>query len=76
VTSSAILESLRDRKPAPLARAGDLVKRRLDALSDAARRQDNVIPPMLDAARAYATLFEICEALERVYGSYREPIFF
>jgi methylmalonyl-CoA mutase N-terminal domain/subunit len=57
-------------------RAGDVVKRRLDALSEAARRQENVIPPMLDAARAYATLFEIREALERVYGSYREPIFF
>ena len=57
-------------------RAGDLVKRRLDALSEAAGRQDNLIPQMLDAARAYATLFEIREALERVYGSYREPIFF
>ena len=57
-------------------RAGDLVKRRLDALSEAASRQDNLIPQMLDAARAYATLFEIREALERVYGSYREPIFF
>ncbi len=57
-------------------RDGDLVRRRLDALSEAARRQDNLIPPMLDAARAYATLFEIREALERVYGAYREPIFF
>jgi methylmalonyl-CoA mutase N-terminal domain/subunit len=57
-------------------RAGDLVERRLDALSEAAGRQANVIPPMLDAARAAATLFEIREALERVYGSYREPIFF
>ena len=57
-------------------RAGDVVKRKLDALSEAARRKENVIPPMLDAARAYATLFEIREALERVYGSYREPVFF
>jgi len=64
------LRSLRAR------RAGDLVERRLDALSEAARREENVIPPMLDAARAYATLFEIREALERVYGSYREPVFF
>ena len=57
-------------------RGGDLVQRRLDALSEAARRTENVIPAMLDAARAYATLFEIREALERVYGSYREPVFF
>ncbi len=57
-------------------RSADTVRRRLEALSEAARRQDNVIPAMLDAARAYATLFEIREALENVYGSYREPIFF
>jgi len=57
-------------------RDGDLVRRRLDALSEAARKDANVIPAMLDAARAYATLYEIREALEKVYGAYREPIFF
>jgi methylmalonyl-CoA mutase N-terminal domain/subunit len=57
-------------------RDGDLVRRRLDELTEAARRGANVIPAMLDAARAYATLYEIREALECVYGSYREPIFF
>jgi len=57
-------------------RDGDQVRRRLDALTEAARRGSNVIPAMLDASRAYATLYEIREALERVYGSYREPIFF
>ena len=57
-------------------RDGDLVRRRLDALAEAARRDANVMPAMLDAARAYATLYEIREALERVYGAYREPVFF
>ena len=57
-------------------RDGDLVRRRLDALAEAARRGDNLIPAMLVAARAYATLYEIRAALETVYGSYREPIFF
>jgi methylmalonyl-CoA mutase N-terminal domain/subunit len=57
-------------------RDGDLVRRRLDALAEAARSGANVIAPMLDAARAYATLYEIREALENVYGAYREPIFF
>jgi len=57
-------------------RDGGLARRRLDALAEAARRGDNLIPAMLDAARAWATLFEIREALENVYGSYREPIFF
>ena len=35
-----------------------------------------VIGPMLDCARAYCTLYEIRNALERVWGAYREPVFF
>jgi methylmalonyl-CoA mutase N-terminal domain/subunit len=53
-----------------------LVRLRLQALADAAREDRNLIPPMLDCARAYCTLYEIREALERVYGAYREPVFF
>jgi methylmalonyl-CoA mutase N-terminal domain/subunit len=48
----------------------------LTALRAAAARDDNVIPAMLDCARAYCTLFEIRHALEEVYGAYREPVFF
>jgi len=48
----------------------------LTALREAAARDDNVIPAMLDCARAYCTLFEIRHALEEVYGAYREPVFF
>jgi len=53
-----------------------LVEQRLDALRQAAEADRNVIGPMLDCARAYATLFEIRHALERVWGAYREPVFF
>jgi len=53
-----------------------LVDRRLEALRQAAEADQNVIGPMLDCARAYATLFEIRHALERVWGAYREPVFF
>jgi methylmalonyl-CoA mutase N-terminal domain/subunit len=53
-----------------------LVERRLEALRRAAEADHNVIGPMLDCARAYATLFEIRHALERVWGAYREPVFF
>jgi methylmalonyl-CoA mutase, N-terminal domain len=52
------------------------VEASLDALRQAAREQRNVIAPMLDCVREYATLFEIRRALEDVYGAYREPIFF
>ncbi|HKE92566.1 MAG TPA: methylmalonyl-CoA mutase family protein [Gemmatimonadales bacterium] len=57
-------------------RDGELVERRLHALRTAAEQDQNVIGPMLDCARAYCTLFEIRSALERVYGAYREPVFF
>ncbi len=52
------------------------VDRALAELRRAAERDENVIPPMLDCARAYCTLYEIRHALEEVYGVYREPVFF
>ena len=52
------------------------VSARLADLGDAARAGRNVIPAMLDCARAYCTLFEIRHVLEEIWGSYREPIFF
>ncbi len=52
------------------------VGRALAELTRAAEEDRNLIPAMLDCARAYATLFEIRYALERVYGAYKEPVFF
>lgn len=52
-------------------RDGDAVARTLGALEAAARRGDNVVPTTIEAAKAYATLGEICDALRRVYGSYQ-----
>ena len=49
---------------------------RLAALGAAAREDRNVIPAMLDCARVYCTLFEIRHELEKVWGAYREPVFF
>jgi methylmalonyl-CoA mutase N-terminal domain/subunit len=53
-----------------------LVEARLAALGREAAEGRNVIPAMLDCARAYCTLHEIRDVLERIYGSYREPVFF
>ncbi len=36
----------------------------------------NLMYPILDAARAYATLGEMCDALREVFGEYDEPAFF
>ena len=54
----------------------ELVAQRLEALGRAATNDENIIPAMLDCARAYCTLYEIRHVLEEIYGSYREPIFF
>jgi methylmalonyl-CoA mutase N-terminal domain/subunit len=57
-------------------RDAELVAPRLDALRQAAADDQNIIPAMLDCARAYCTLYEIRHVLEEIYGSYREPVFF
>ncbi|MEV4512462.1 methylmalonyl-CoA mutase family protein [Dactylosporangium sp. NPDC049525] len=50
-----------------------LVERKLAEMVDAARGGGNMIPAMLDACRAEATLGEICGALKDEWGIYREP---
>jgi methylmalonyl-CoA mutase, N-terminal domain len=45
----------------------------LGRMTAAARGDENVIPAMLDAARAEATLGEICGALRDEWGTYTEP---
>ncbi len=49
------------------------VRQSLRRLVEAAGTEDNLIPPMLAAAEAEATLGEICGALRDVWGSYTEP---
>ena len=44
----------------------------LDALRAAAAGTENLMPPILDAVRAYATLGEMCDALRDVWGEYEE----
>ncbi len=48
----------------------------LAALVAAARTDANLVPPMLDAARAEATLGEICGALRAEWGAYAESAAF
>jgi methylmalonyl-CoA mutase, N-terminal domain len=69
-TQRARLTRLRGNRDAAL------VAERLAALGSAAAEDRNVIPAMLDCARAYCTLFEIRHVLEEIYGNYREPVFF
>ncbi|MDQ3273639.1 MAG: methylmalonyl-CoA mutase family protein, partial [Actinomycetota bacterium] len=49
------------------------VDRALQRMVEESRGSGNMIPSMLDAARAEATLGEICDALRAEWGEYREP---
>ena len=57
-------------------RDGERVRATLAALRDAAAGEANLVPPILECARAYCTLYEIRAAMEDVFGAYREPVFF
>ncbi|GAB4263935.1 acyl-CoA mutase large subunit family protein [Deferrisoma sp.] len=48
------------------------VEKSLQALRQAATEGANVMPPILEAVKAYATLGEICDVLRGVYGEYTE----
>jgi len=50
--------------------------RALQDLKSVARGPDNLMPAILEASRAYATVGEMCDALREVFGEYQEqPIF-
>lgn len=44
----------------------------LEALKEAARKGENVMPALIEAAKADATLGETCQALKEVYGVWEE----
>jgi methylmalonyl-CoA mutase, N-terminal domain len=53
-------------------RSNHEVERRLDSLRRAAAGSENLMPHLLDAVKAYATLGEICDALRQTFGVYQE----
>ncbi|WP_223637707.1 methylmalonyl-CoA mutase [Corallococcus sp. EGB] len=56
-------------------RNGEEVRRRLDALTEAGRRNEgNLLALAIDAARAKATVGEISDALEKVFGRYEATV--
>jgi methylmalonyl-CoA mutase N-terminal domain/subunit len=46
----------------------------LEALRKAAIAKENLMPPIINAVKAYATVGEICTALKDVFGEYEEPL--
>lgn len=48
----------------------------LNRLKDVAEGDENIIPPIIDAVKAYVTLGEICDVLRGVFGEYEEQTIF
>jgi len=52
------------------------VQKALRELEDAARGDVNLMPPIIEAVKVYATLGEIMGVFRKVFGEYHEPVFF
>ncbi|PJB01332.1 MAG: methylmalonyl-CoA mutase, partial [Ignavibacteria bacterium CG_4_9_14_3_um_filter_36_18] len=50
------------------------VQEKLSALKTAARGTENLMPLILDAVRAYASVGEISNAMREVFGEYKEHV--
>jgi methylmalonyl-CoA mutase N-terminal domain/subunit len=48
------------------------VQDKLRAVENACRGEQNLMHPVLDAVKAYATLGEVCDVFRKVWGAYRE----
>jgi methylmalonyl-CoA mutase N-terminal domain/subunit len=55
-------------------RDGPVAERALARLADAARGSENLLPPIVAAVRAYATVGEICHTLRGVFGEHQESV--
>ncbi|NEK86370.1 methylmalonyl-CoA mutase [Blastococcus saxobsidens] len=67
IDQNAELAGRRERRDDAAARAA------VERMVEVARTEANMVPAMLDAVRAEATLGEICDALRAEWGTYTEP---
>jgi methylmalonyl-CoA mutase N-terminal domain/subunit len=49
------------------------VNNALEKLGESAQKNDNLMYPIIDAVKAYATEQEICDVFRKVFGVYRDP---
>lgn len=55
-------------------RDNDRVGKALGDVRKGAERNDNLVPPILEAVKSYATIGEICDVLRDVYGEYDQSL--
>ena len=49
------------------------VRECLEDLGEACSGTRNVMDPIIDAVKSYATVQEVCDVFRKVYGEYRDP---
>ena len=55
-------------------RNNDEASRKIAALKKAASGEDNLIPFIIEAVKAYCSIGEISDALRKVFGEYKETV--
>lgn len=50
------------------------VKQTLEALKNACKSEENVMPYILESVESYATLGEICEVMRDIFGEYKQTV--
>lgn len=55
-------------------RDNDAVQVALKRLQDEAQGTENLMPPLIEAVKAYATVGEIMSVLKTVFGTFKEPL--
>jgi methylmalonyl-CoA mutase N-terminal domain/subunit len=63
----ANLQAVKAKRDAAKVKAG------LDAVREAAKGGQNLMPPIIEAAKAYCTQQEICDVLRETFGTYTDP---
>jgi methylmalonyl-CoA mutase, N-terminal domain len=70
----AAARQLRHLQEIKARRDAGAVERSLAALRTAAERNQNLMPALLDAVRAYATVGEMTQVLKSIYGGFDDPV--
>jgi methylmalonyl-CoA mutase N-terminal domain/subunit len=73
VSHEVEVEQVRELRARKDARDAAAVQAALTRMVEVSRTEENLVPAMLEAVRAEASLSEICDALRAEWGEYREP---
>ncbi|MDQ3615756.1 MAG: methylmalonyl-CoA mutase family protein [Actinomycetota bacterium] len=73
VSHEVEIDQVRELRARRSGRDQSAVDAALARMLEVSRGEENMIPAMLDACRAEASLGEICDALREEWGEYREP---